>query len=87
MESMKEEPSNQNIDIFVECKNSSWMLSEEVLDNLHVFPRWVNVIEGLFAIKSSGSLFQCSILGLNEEEPQEHEFGCQRADKYQLHLR
>jgi len=45
-----------------------------------------NLFEGVFAIKNSGSLFQCSVLGLNNEEPQEHEFDGQPADIDKLNL-
>ena len=53
---------------------------------LHVPFRWAYLFEGPFAIKNSSSLFQCSILGLDEEEPQEHELDRQPADVDQLHL-
>ena len=77
-----EELSNQNMNMHIEL----YGLSEEVSDNLHVFPRRAYLFEGVLAIKNSGSLFQCPILGLNEEEPQEHEFGRQPADIDQLHV-
>ena len=46
-----------------------------------------DLFEGVFAIKDSGSLLQCSIFGLNEEEPQEHEFKSQPADIHKLNFK
>ena len=43
--------------------------------------------EGVFAIKNSGGLLQCSIFGLNEEEPQEHEFKSQPANIDKLNFK
>ena len=44
-------------------------------------------LESVFAIKNSGGLLQCSIFGLNEEEPQEHEFKSQPANIDKLNFK
>ena len=54
---------------------------------IHVSPMAGSHLEGVFAIKNSGGLLQCSIFGLNEEEPQEHEFKSQPANIDKLNFK